>query len=302
MRALLVFNPNATTTDEGVRDVIASALSSQVDLEVHPTKQRGHATHLAAGAVHEGVEVVFALGGDGTANEVIQALAGTETTLGVIPGGGANVFARALGLPNDAVAATSVLLEHLRRGSTRRINLGRAAGRYFGFNAGFGFDAAVVRLVEQNTSLKRRLRQLAFIWLATREWATGEHRTTAPITLSMADQGDRGPFSITIIANTDPYTYLGARPLHVHPEASFDRGLDLVAIRKVPTRTLLAILTGVLGDGHHVRNRNVDYLRDLERFTLSAPTPQPLMVDGDYAGEHEQVTFESVPSALSVIA
>jgi diacylglycerol kinase family enzyme len=99
VRALLVFNPNATTTDDRVRDVIASALSSATDLEVAPTKQRGHALHLVAGAVHAGVDAVFALGGDGTANEVIQALAGTDVLLGVIPGGGANVFARALGLP-----------------------------------------------------------------------------------------------------------------------------------------------------------------------------------------------------------
>ena len=113
-RALLLFNPNATTTDDAVRDVIASALASAVELSIQPTKQRGHATHLAAGAVHEGVDVVFALGGDGTANEVLQALAGTPVKLGIIPGGGANVFARALGLPNDAVHATSVLLERLR--------------------------------------------------------------------------------------------------------------------------------------------------------------------------------------------
>ena len=60
MRAILVFNPNATTTDEHVRDVIASALASELALEVLPTKQRGHATHLVAGAVHDGIDAVFA--------------------------------------------------------------------------------------------------------------------------------------------------------------------------------------------------------------------------------------------------
>jgi hypothetical protein len=150
VRALLVFNPNATTTDDDVRDVIASALASAIDLTVVPTKQRGHATHLVAGAVHEGVEVVCVLGGDGTANEVIQALAGTDVRLGIIPGGGTNVLARALGLPNDAVHATKIVLDRLRAGQDRCIALGRAGERYFGFNAGFGFDAAVVRHVEQH--------------------------------------------------------------------------------------------------------------------------------------------------------
>src|SRR5690625_1857119 len=159
-RALLIFNPHATTTDDHVRRVIASALASEIDLEVHPTKQRGHATHLAAGAVHDGVDVVFSLGGDGTANEVLQALAGTNVRLGLLPGGGANVFARTLGLPNDPIAATSRLLDALHEGRDRTIGLGRAGTRYFAFNAGFGFDAAVVRHVEQRSRMKRALRQL----------------------------------------------------------------------------------------------------------------------------------------------
>ena len=302
MRALLVFNPNATTTDQRVRDVIASALASAVDLDVAATKQRGHATHLVAGAVHEGVDAVFALGGDGTANEVIQALAGTSTKLGLIPGGGTNVFARALGLPNDAVAATGVLLEHLREDRARAITLGRAGNRYFGFNAGFGFDAAVVRHVEQHASVKRALRQLAFVWSTGREWVAGQGRAAPGVTVRLADGSTTGPFAISIVANTDPYTYLGPRPLHVHPQASFDRGLDLLAIRPVGTPTLLSIVARVLRDGSHVRSKHVSYHHDLAGFDLVATSPLPLMVDGDYAGEHAEVAFRAVANALYVLA
>jgi diacylglycerol kinase family enzyme len=180
VRALLVFNPNATTTDDSVRDVIASALASTVDLEVAATKQRGHATHLVAGAVHEGIDAIFALGGDGTANEVIQALAGTDVRLGIIPGGSTNVLARALGLPNDAVEATAVMLEHLRADRSRSITLGRAGRRYFGFNAGYGFDAAVVRHVEQHPHRKRRLRQGAFLLSVAHEWFAGSRPRRQP--------------------------------------------------------------------------------------------------------------------------
>ena len=302
MRALLVFNPYATTTDQRVRDVITSALSSAVDLEVAPTKQRGHATHLVAGAVHEGVDAVFVLGGDGTANEVIQALAGTPTRLGLIPGGGTNVFARALGLPNDAVAATSVLLEHLRADRTRAITLGRAGERYFGFNAGFGFDAAVVRHVEQHANVKRALRQLAFVWSTGREWVAGQGRAAPAVTVRLPDGTTVGPFAITIVANTDPYTYLGSRPLHVHPQASFDRGLDLVGIRAVSTATLLSIVARVFRDGSHVRSKHVSYHHDLTAFDLTAPSPLPSMVDGDYAGERTEIAFHAVGEALHVLA
>lgn len=302
MRALLVFNPNATTTDERVRDVIAAALGSEVELEVAPTKQRGHATLLAAGAVHEGLDAVFSLGGDGTANEVIQALAGTDVAMGVIPGGGANVFARALGLPNDPIAATSIALAHLRAGRQRHVSLGQAGGRYFGFNAGFGFDAAVVRLVEQNTALKRRLRQLAFVALATRAWFSDPDVHDPSIQLVRHDGSQHGPFGISMIGNADPYTFLGERPMRVTPDASFDHGLDLMAIDRVRTPTLLAIVRGVFSGGAHVGGRHVHLWHDEPGFVLRAPEPLPLMVDGDYAGEHRQVTFTSVPKAMAVLA
>lgn len=301
MRALLLFNPHATTTDDRVRDLIAAALSAAVDLDVQPTKQRGHATHIAAGAVHEGVDAVFALGGDGTANEVIQGLAGSDVVLGVIPGGGANVFARALGLPNDAVAATAILLDELRRGRTRAITLGRAGERYFGFNAGFGFDAAVVRHVEQHAGLKRSLRQLAFVWSTTREWMTSDERRAPAVSAAFEDGRTAGPFAITIVANADPYTYLGHRGMHVHPEADLGAGLDLLAVRAVGTGRLLRIVLRVFRDGSHVRMRDVSYHHDLDGFTLVAPSALPLMVDGDYAGEHREVTFTAVRRALRVL-
>ena len=301
MRAVLVFNPNATTTDDGVRDVIAAALGSAVDLTVQPTKQRGHATLLAAGAVHEGLDAVFALGGDGTANEVIQALAGTDVRLGIIPGGGANVLARNLGLPNDAVRATGVLLEAARADRTRRIGLGLAGERYFGFNAGYGFDAAVIRHVEQHAGAKRVLRQGAFLWSVAREWALGAGREGPSVTVTLPDGSTLGPVAISMIGNCDPYTYLGPRPMRVHPWASFDLGLDLLTVDRPNTPRLVKVAGGTFRDGRHVGSRGVRYHHDLTSFTLSSPTPQPLMVDGDYAGEHHAVAFAAVPTALRVL-
>jgi diacylglycerol kinase family enzyme len=300
-RALLILNPNATTTDAALRDLIVAALSSEVDLEVAPTKQRGHATHLAAGAVHAGVDVVFALGGDGTANEVIQSLAGTSVRLGLIPGGGTNVFARALGLPNDAVAATTRLLAALRADRSRRIGLGRAGGRWFGFNAGLGFDGAIVRHVEQRDRLKRTLRQGAFVWGTVREWAVGPSRRTPLVEATFEDGTRWGPVAVALVANTDPYTYLGDRAMHVHPAASFDRGLDLLTIDAVPTARLLSIVAGAFRAGRHLGMPGVRYARDLPAFTLASARPQPLEVDGDYAGEHREVRFTAVPHALSVL-
>lgn len=302
MRALLVFNPNATTTDARVRDVIASALASAVDLSVAPTKRRGHATHLVAGAVHDGTDVVFSLGGDGTANEVIQALAGTPVRLGIIPGGGANVLARSLGLPNDAVAATGMLLEHLRAGRDRTITLGVCGERYFGFNAGFGFEAGVIRHVEQHTTVKRTLRDAAFLYAVAREWAAGIGRLGPTTTVELGDGTSFGPVAISMVANSDPYTYLGSRPMRVHPSASFATGLDLLCLEEVTTARLARVVLGTFRDGAHRTAPGVRYLHDLAAFTLRAETPLPLMVDGEYAGERTEVTFRAARDALHVLA
>ena len=89
--------------------------------------------------------------------------------------------------------------------------------------------------------------------------------------------------------------------MHVHPDASFERGLDLVTIDEASTLRFLAIVAGTFRGGTHLRQHGVHYYRDLRGFTLSARSPQPLMVDGDYAGEHTAVTFAAVPDALRVL-
>jgi len=102
MRALLVVNPNATATSVRTRDVLASALGSDLRIDVERTKSRGHAIELGAQAVDDGYELVVALGGDGTVNEVVNGLMahGPRPDLpafAAVPGGSTNVFARALG-------------------------------------------------------------------------------------------------------------------------------------------------------------------------------------------------------------
>lgn len=300
LRAVLVFNPNATTTDASVRDVIAAALASEVDLDVQPTKMRGHATHIVSGAIHDGVDAVFALGGDGTANEVVQAMAGTAAVLGVIPGGSTNVFARALGLPNDPVQATKVLLDAVRSGHDRHVGLGRAGGRYFTFHAGFGFDAAVVRAVEQAPGLKRRLRQGAFVWQATRTFFADADRAAGTLQVVTGDGTTVGPGSIAIVGNTTPYTWLGTHPLHVTPDASLATGLDLALIGPVSATRLLRLLAGLRGGRGLVAGDDVTMLHDRNRLTLTSTVPRPLQVDGDYAGEFTEVRLESIPRALRV--
>lgn len=307
MRALLLYNPNATTTTTRVTDTIAAALSSELKLDVEATKRRDHASFLAAGAVHEGYEVVLALGGDGTVNEVMQGIAGTNVKLAIIPGGSTNVWARSLGLPNDAVEATAVVLEKLVNREERRVNLGTANGRYFGVNAGFGYDAEVVRYVERRYRLKRAVRQASFVYsgvLAYNGGAGGHHRwSKTDITLTAGDNREvlHGVKS-AVCCNTNPYTYLRDWPAQMCPQASLNTGLDVTALMRLGLMSLLRLARIALTSDDVGELRTTRMWRDEASFTLTSPTPLALQVDGDFIGETTRVELRSVPHALTLVA
>src|SRR2546423_10009403 len=143
------------------------------------TNRRGHATRLAQGAANEGVDVVVCLGGDGTLNEVANGLAGTRTALAPLPGGSTNVFARTIGLPNDPIEATGVLLDGLSNDRIERVGLGSVNGRYFLFHVGIGFDAVVVKQVERRAALKRYVSHPLFIYATFATWFRHYDRSRA---------------------------------------------------------------------------------------------------------------------------
>jgi diacylglycerol kinase family enzyme len=301
-RALLMFNPEATNVSARVRDVIARALSAEIELEVAETKRRDHARHLAAGAAHEGFDLVVCLAGDGTLNEIINGLAGTDVAIAPLPGGGTNVFARTLGLPRDPVEATAVLIERLREGAApTSINLGRVNGRAFAFCAGVGFDAAVVRAVERVARLRKKMGDWLFVTTALRVFFFAYDRTIAPLTLRAEGQEVSG-LRLAVVCNSDPFTFLASRPFRLCPRASSERGLDLTALRTMSTLPVLRVVWRAFGSGGHTRLRAVHDLHDSAGFELESDRPLPLQVDGDFVGEDVRFVFESEPEALRVLA
>jgi diacylglycerol kinase family enzyme len=321
MRALLVVNPAATTTSARTRDVLTHALASDLKLEVAATEYRGHARDLARRAAESGeVELVVALGGDGTVNEVVNGLLhhGPEPEgvpkLAVVPGGSTNVFARALGLPNDAVEATGALLDAIRDRSSRTVGLGLVSGtpgtddegvpdRWFTFCAGYGFDAGVVGRVEQQRELGRRSTSTLYIRQAIRQFLTEPNRRGGMITLERPNAAPVTNLVLAIICNTAPWTYLGNRPVYASPEASFDTALDVLALSKLSTasvaRYAAQLLLSTPERGPH--GRHAVALHDLTDFTLHSQAPLPFQVDGDHLGLRTSATFTGVRRALRVI-
>lgn len=313
MRALLIVNPRATSTTGLRRDVIARALSSAVDLSVTETRYRGHATKVAGAALADGYGLVLTLGGDGTANEAINGImaAGRSAGLGPadllpafapLPGGSANVFTRALGLPPDPVDAMGQVIRSLASGQQRRIGLGLAMGRYFAFNAGLGLDAEVVRAVEAQRALGRAATPGLYMRTAVRQFYQVTDRRNAAMTLHRDGQPPEGPVFLVIVSNTAPWTYVGRRPVHTSRQASFDTGLDVIALRSLRTPgTIRAVGQMLSRSDRPLRGRHLISLHDESGVRVTADRPVAFQVDGEYMGEHESVLFESIPEAIRVI-
>ncbi|WP_221347970.1 diacylglycerol/lipid kinase family protein [Streptomyces beigongshangae] len=321
MRALLVVNPAATTTSARTRDVLIHALASEMKLEAVTTEYRGHARDLGRQAAEsKDIELVVALGGDGTVNEVVNGLLheGPDPDrlpgLAVVPGGSTNVFARALGLPNHAVEATGALLDALREGRQRTVGLGLAAGtpgsedeavpaRWFTFNAGLGFDAGVVGRVEQHRERGKRSTHSLYLRQAMRQFFGETHRRRGTITLERSDCEPVTDLVLSIVCNTSPWTYLGNRPVYASPKASFDTGLDVLGLSRMSTGAVARygtqLLTSSPERGPH--GRHAVSLHDLTDFTLHSKVPLPLQMDGDHLGLRTSVAFTGVRRALRVI-
>ena len=107
---------------------------------------------------------------------------------------------------------------------------------------------------------------------------------------------------MTIVTNTTPWTYFGDRPLEPNPDASFDTGLDTFSLRRLGTVSTANSLRRLLVGGPAPRGHQILALHDLATLTLRTKRPIPVEVDGEYLGEHSDISLYSVPEALAVIA
>jgi diacylglycerol kinase family enzyme len=314
MKLLLIVNPTASAVTPDRRAVVEDVLGHGHDLMVAETLYRGHAIDVAREAAGTGTDVVVVLGGDGTLNEAANGLVGTETALAALPGGSTNVFARTIGSPRKVKAAVADLAAALDR-PPRRIGLGLVNGRYFLFHVGMGFDAAVVGKVEQKPHLKRSIGQGVFVYAAFATWFRGFDRTRPHLVVRDGDTTlvDDGYFAICL--NTNPYTYLGVRPLNVAPDATFDQPLTLVTLRTIRLGPFLRLVGSTLGSGRRLReDPRVDYRPNVEQVSVAAwdgqgdgqPDGQgdhrfPYQADGDYLGEAETLAISYEPDRLLLV-
>lgn len=255
--------------------------------EVCFTNARGHATQLATEAVAQDIPYVVAVGGDGTVNEVARALVHSQTTLGIIPQGSGNGFARHLGItPNKPLLA----LETINRCNAQPVDYGTLNGHPFFCTAGVGFDAVMgdrfVRLQKRGfVSYLRTVLQCYFGYKAERY----------TIQLDDGQTIEKEAFLITL-ANAAQWGY----GIRIAPKAEVHDGqLDITLAARFPLwRTLgmaLRLLCGRIDSSRYVSSLRTRHI------TISRKAQGVAHVDGEPFDMQPLLEAECHHQALHVL-
>jgi diacylglycerol kinase (ATP) len=288
-RMAAIFNP-ASGGGQFRRDlplIVESLGRLGWDVAVRPTEGEGHATLLAREALEEGVDRVVVIGGDGTVNETLNGLAGSDVPLAIVPTGTVNVLALELGLPLDPPDAVRVAAE---AGATR-IDLGLAGERYFALMAGVGLDADVVSRVRP--TMKRALKEAAFVLQGLTTYLTSKHPL---VQIECADRCTEGYF--VVLGNARNY----GGTFGITPLADMRDGLlDVVVLKdmgflSVAHYWLAALLSA------HLQHPKVEYFRTASARLTVAEGDSPVLVqtDGEIAGRLP-LECRVVPGALRIV-
>jgi diacylglycerol kinase (ATP) len=252
-----------------------------------PTQARGDAVRLAREGVAEGFDLICAIGGDGTVNETINGLAGSDVPLAIVPTGTVNVLAMELGIPLEPPDAVQLLED----GSISWIDLGQIGDRYFGLMAGIGMDAAVV--ASMSPTMKKTFKEAAF---AVQGLATYLTKEEPLIRVTSSEGVVEGYFAV--FGNSSNYG--GA--FGITPLADMRDGLlDVCVLKDKSFFSTVSYWTAALINAH-IRHPKVAYFRTEQALIETVDPGKEVLVqtDGEVAGALP-LECRVVPRALRVV-
>jgi diacylglycerol kinase family enzyme len=303
-RMMIVVNPYATTVSDRLRHLVVYALQGRYEVTAIDTEAKGHATELCREAAHEGYDVVVAFGGDGTVNEVLRGLAGSDTPMTCLPGGSANVYCKQLGIPGEIVDATEHLLHMADDWRPRKLDVGTVNDRLFAFSAGLGLDADVVRRVDARPRLKARYGPWWFTYAAVTTFMA--RYLVRPPRLEL-EAGGRTVDGVTaIVQNGHPFTYFKGRPIDVADGAELDDGTLSAAVleRASPVDMPTVVWRVFSSRARVVGHRRVTGFEDLDGLVVRSldDRPLPLQVDGDHVDDVPEARFGLKRRHITVVS
>ena len=311
MRALLVANTFATTTDDRIQAQVVNELTKHLDLTVVNTSARNDAIDISRTAQQQGFELVIGLGGDGTVNEIANGLLldgpnPDGPLLAAIPGGNGNVFARNMGLSENPLDATAQILGALVAKQFKSIGAGKIAtnniSRWFLFNAGIGLDAAVLAEMESRRAEGKLVSDVSYAALALKELFAKTDRKHASLSLVSSSGEVFRDAHFALIVNLAPWAYLGSKPLNPLPLASHDTALDVYAPTSLSMRAILRLVRRAMAGKSAESEKYAIALIDQTRVHIQAERPMWIQVDGDVVTQSTELTATHVPDALRVLA
>ena len=257
------------------------------DVEERETAGVGDATRLAREAVEQGLDLVCAIGGDGTVNETINGLAGAEVPLAIVPTGTVNVLAMELGIPLELPDAVKLL----EVGTVSWIDLGLAGDRYFALMAGVGMDAAVVASL--NPVLKKAFKEAAFAVQGLANYLTKEEPL---IRVTTAERTVEGYFAV--FGNSSNY----GGGFGITPLADMRDGLlDVCVLKDKSFLSTIWYWSAALINAH-IKHPKVEYFRTeaAEIVTVEEGKEVLVQTDGEVSGKLP-LTCRVVPRSLRVV-
>lgn len=290
-----MYNPTAGRggIERTARAVQTLVTQAGLECQTRMTSVAGDAEKIAADAIAgDATCCVVACGGDGTVQEVANAVAKSateEAVLGVAPAGRCNDFARAMGITAHPVDIATVLTT----GVIRSVDLGRIGERYFCTVAAMGFDAAVSRYVDRSKVPLRGT--MAYIYGTFRVLL--EFKT--PILKLSGDFGDyEGPVFLAASANTACYG--GAMKIAPHADA-FDGRIDICLVTDIAKWRVLRLMPQVMS-GTHIHRREVRLWRTrvMTASAIDGGSDLEVWADGEPIARLP-VTIESVPEAIRIM-
>jgi len=291
---VLIYNPTAGALCHDLQQIeklIATLNRRGIAAVPSPTCHAGHAIELARQAMANKDPFVIVCGGDGTINEVAQALVGTETAMAVWPCGTANVLAEELRLPKRHEALAKLIAEN----SIRTISVGRAVKpetgwqRYFLLMAGIGLDAAVVQSV--NLNLKKKFGKGAYLAAGLDFLA---RMPLMPFSVGFNDRKHESTF--TVISNAANY----ASFFTLAPGARIDDDKLNVCVFNSRSRMAYLSYAALSLVGKHTASPGVVY-QETGQAHANSNDDVPVQIDGDLVGKLP-MGFEIVPEALRIFA
>lgn len=286
-KVLFIINPIA-----GVKrkDHIPRIIVEELDLDVYDyeivyTERRGHATEIAEAAIQKGCEIVAVAGGDGSVNEVANALAGTDVVLAILPYGSGNGLARCLGNPMAIRKAIRLINHH----QVHRIDTADVNGRAFYSLIGIGFDAFAVKVFDREEARGF----FAYAWSAIRSLSAYQ-----PYTFEMDCDGHlyTGNAFMINICNANQYGY----NVRIAPNAKPDDGyLEVALVRDLPKWRAVLLVMQVLMNMHHNSNR-LEFIR-AKKIKLQTGRHAYLQIDGETTHKDKQFDVAVQPAGLRVM-